>query len=61
MWKSLKFCQTLILFLFGAIQTQETDELRAAYEKRKERLQMLQTNYRALKEQLKQWEEGDSR
>uniref|UniRef100_A0A493THX8 Centlein n=1 Tax=Anas platyrhynchos platyrhynchos TaxID=8840 RepID=A0A493THX8_ANAPP len=42
------------------LKTQETDELRAAYEKRKERLQMLQTNYRALKEQLKQWEEGDS-
>ncbi|XP_064295649.1 centlein isoform X6 [Phalacrocorax carbo] len=42
-------------------QTQETDELRAAHEKHKERLQMLQTNYRALKEQLKQWEEGDSR
>eukprot|EP00076_Gallus_gallus_P035216 XP_025000754.1 centlein isoform X4 [Gallus gallus] len=43
------------------LQTQETDELRAAHEKRKERLQMLQTNYSALKEQLKQWEEGDSR
>ncbi|XP_035166015.1 centlein isoform X6 [Oxyura jamaicensis] len=43
------------------LQTQETDELRAAHEKHKERLQMLQTNYRALKEQLKQWEEGDSR
>ncbi|XP_009075155.1 PREDICTED: centlein-like, partial [Acanthisitta chloris] len=42
-------------------ETQETDELRAACEKHKERLQMLQTNYRALKEQLKQWEEGDSR
>ncbi|XP_074935324.1 centlein isoform X6 [Phalacrocorax aristotelis] len=42
-------------------QTQETDELRAAHEKHKERLQMLQTNYRALKEQLKHWEEGDSR
>ncbi|XP_015135701.2 centlein [Gallus gallus] len=42
-------------------ETQETDELRAAHEKRKERLQMLQTNYSALKEQLKQWEEGDSR
>ncbi|XP_048787490.1 centlein isoform X2 [Lagopus muta] len=42
-------------------ETQETDELRAAHEKRKERLQMLQTNYRALKEQLKQWEEDDSR
>ncbi|XP_010217531.1 PREDICTED: centlein [Tinamus guttatus] len=41
-------------------ETQETDELRAAHEKRKERLQMLQTNYRALKEQLKQWEEGAS-
>ncbi|XP_014808104.1 PREDICTED: centlein isoform X3 [Calidris pugnax] len=43
------------------LKTRETDELRAAYEKREERLQMLQTNYRALKEQLKQWEEGDSR
>uniref|UniRef100_A0A8B9GJ58 Centlein n=1 Tax=Amazona collaria TaxID=241587 RepID=A0A8B9GJ58_9PSIT len=43
------------------VHTQETDELRAAHEKRRERLQMLQTNYRALKEQLKQWEEGDSR
>ncbi|XP_052633272.1 centlein isoform X3 [Harpia harpyja] len=43
------------------LKTQETDELRAAHEQRKERLQMLQTNYRALKEQLKQWEEGDSR
>ncbi|XP_064295648.1 centlein isoform X5 [Phalacrocorax carbo] len=43
------------------LKTQETDELRAAHEKHKERLQMLQTNYRALKEQLKQWEEGDSR
>ncbi|XP_009995346.1 PREDICTED: centlein, partial [Chaetura pelagica] len=42
-------------------ETRETDELRAAHEKRKERLQMLQTNYRALKEQLKQWEECDSR
>ncbi|XP_050768577.1 centlein [Gymnogyps californianus] len=42
-------------------ETQETDELRAAHEKREERLQMLQTNYRGLKEQLKQWEEGDSR
>ncbi|XP_064497761.1 centlein isoform X5 [Pseudopipra pipra] len=43
------------------LKTRETDELRAAYEKHKERLQMLQTNYRALKEQLKQWEEGDTR
>ncbi|XP_055150158.1 centlein isoform X6 [Symphalangus syndactylus] len=39
-------------------QSQENDELRDAHEKRKERLQMLQTNYRAVKEQLKQWEEG---
>ncbi|XP_042660742.1 centlein isoform X3 [Tyto alba] len=43
------------------LKARETDELRAAHEKCKERLQMLQTNYRALKEQLKQWEEGDSR
>ncbi|XP_077004206.1 centlein isoform X3 [Tamandua tetradactyla] len=40
------------------LKSQENDELRDAHEKRKERLQMLQTNYRALKEQLKQWEEG---
>nr|XP_032657674.1 centlein isoform X4 [Chelonoidis abingdonii] len=42
------------------LKTQENDELRKAHEKRKERLQMLQTNYRAVKEQLKQWEEGYS-
>uniref|UniRef100_A0A674JP36 Centlein n=1 Tax=Terrapene triunguis TaxID=2587831 RepID=A0A674JP36_9SAUR len=42
------------------LKTQENDELRKAHEKRKERLQMLQTNYRAVKEQLKQWEEGTS-
>ncbi|XP_078292896.1 centlein isoform X3 [Panthera onca] len=40
------------------LKSQENDELRDAHEKRKERLQMLQTNYRAVKEQLKQWEEG---
>ncbi|XP_006171249.1 centlein [Tupaia chinensis] len=40
------------------LKSQENDELRDAHERRKERLQMLQTNYRALKEQLKQWEEG---
>uniref|UniRef100_A0A8C4YSQ2 Centlein n=1 Tax=Gopherus evgoodei TaxID=1825980 RepID=A0A8C4YSQ2_9SAUR len=43
------------------LKTQENDELRKAHEKRKERLQMLQTNYRAVKEQLKQWEEGYSK
>ncbi|XP_043371115.1 centlein isoform X5 [Dermochelys coriacea] len=42
------------------LKTQENDELRKAHEKRKERFQMLQTNYRAVKEQLKQWEEGYS-
>ncbi|KAG5213415.1 hypothetical protein JEQ12_009201 [Ovis aries] len=42
----------------GKRKNQENDELRDAHEKRKERLQMLQTNYRAVKEQLKQWEEG---
>ncbi|XP_004838518.1 centlein [Heterocephalus glaber] len=40
------------------LKSQENDELREAHEKRRERLQMLQTNYRAVKEQLKQWEEG---
>lgn len=43
---------------FCVLKSQENDELRDAHEKRKERLQMLQTNYRAVKEQLKQWEEG---
>ncbi|XP_062827957.1 centlein isoform X5 [Anolis carolinensis] len=39
------------------LKIQENDELRHAHEKRKKRLQMLQTNYRAIKKQLKQWEE----
>ncbi|XP_015282060.1 PREDICTED: centlein, partial [Gekko japonicus] len=42
------------------LKTRENDELRQAHEKRKKRLQMLQTNYRAVKKQLKQWEEGYS-
>ncbi|KAM6468323.1 centlein isoform 2-T2 [Liasis olivaceus] len=40
------------------LKIQENDELRQAHEKRKKRLQMLQANYRAVKKQLKQWEEG---
>nr|XP_013811884.1 PREDICTED: centlein [Apteryx mantelli mantelli] len=61
--KKLKIAERKIENLEKTLQlkTRETDELRTAHEKRKERLQMLQTNYRALKEQLKQWEEGDSR
>ncbi|XP_061297223.1 centlein isoform X1 [Pezoporus flaviventris] len=61
--KKLKIAERKIENLEKTLQlkTQETDELRVAHEKRRERLQMLQTNYRALKEQLKQWEEGDSR
>ncbi|XP_054666873.1 centlein isoform X1 [Grus americana] len=61
--RNLKIAERKIENLEKTLQqkTLETDELRAAHEKRKERLQMLQTNYRALKEQLKQWEEGDSR
>ncbi|XP_048359971.1 centlein isoform X3 [Sphaerodactylus townsendi] len=43
------------------LKTQENDELRQAHEKRKKRLQMFQTNYRAVKKQLKQWEEGNSK
>ncbi|XP_074851035.1 centlein [Carettochelys insculpta] len=43
------------------LKTEENHELREAHEKRKERLQMLQTNYRAVKEQLKQWEDGYSK
>lgn len=48
----------LLFLVFCVLQSQENDELRDAHEKRKERLQMLQTNYRAVKEQLKQWEEA---
>ncbi|XP_062827955.1 centlein isoform X3 [Anolis carolinensis] len=44
-------------FLKEPEEIQENDELRHAHEKRKKRLQMLQTNYRAIKKQLKQWEE----
>ncbi|XP_051826764.1 centlein [Antechinus flavipes] len=43
------------------LKIQENDELRDAHEKRKERMQMLQTNYRAVKEQLKQLEENYSK
>ncbi|XP_025137265.1 centlein isoform X4 [Bubalus bubalis] len=58
--KKLKKAERRIENLEKALQlkNQENDELRDAHEKRKERLQMLQTNYRAVKEQLKQWEEG---
>nr|XP_055205823.1 centlein isoform X7 [Gorilla gorilla gorilla] len=59
LWK-LRKAERKIENLEKALQlkSQENDELRDAHEKRKERLQMLQTNYRAVKEQLKQWEEG---
>nr|XP_034996401.1 centlein isoform X2 [Zootoca vivipara] len=43
------------------LKIQENDELRQTHEKRKKRLQMLQTNYRAVKKQLKQWEESYSK
>uniref|UniRef100_A0AC11C710 Centlein n=1 Tax=Ovis aries TaxID=9940 RepID=A0AC11C710_SHEEP len=58
--KKLRKAERKIENLEKALQlkNQENDELRDAHEKRKERLQMLQTNYRAVKEQLKQWEEG---
>ncbi|XP_006208335.1 centlein isoform X1 [Vicugna pacos] len=58
--KKLRKAERKIENLEKALQlkSQENDELRDAHEKRKARLQMLQTNYRAVKEQLKQWEEG---
>ncbi|XP_059958064.1 centlein isoform X2 [Mesoplodon densirostris] len=58
--KELRNAERKIENLEKALQlkSQENDELRDAHEKHKERLQMLQTNYRAVKEQLKQWEEG---
>ncbi|XP_038625450.1 centlein [Tachyglossus aculeatus] len=61
--KKLKIAEWKIENLEKTLQLkiQENDELREAHEKRKERLQMLQTNYRAVKEQLKQWEEGCSK
>ncbi|XP_063810466.1 centlein [Pseudophryne corroboree] len=43
------------------IKIQENVEIRKAHEKRKERLLTLQTNYRALKEQIEQDEENGSR
>ncbi|KAM3655196.1 LOW QUALITY PROTEIN: centlein [Ammospiza maritima maritima] len=60
--KKLKIAERKIESLEKTLQlkSQESYELRAAYGKHEERLQMLQTNYRALKEQLKQWEEGNS-
>ncbi|XP_064410129.1 centlein [Latimeria chalumnae] len=39
------------------LKSQENGELRKAHEKRQERLQLLQTNYRTVKEQLKELEE----
>ncbi|MGH0147104.1 UNVERIFIED_CONTAM: hypothetical protein FKN15_014016, partial [Acipenser sinensis] len=41
------------------VQTLENEELRNAHEKRQERLRLIQTNYRAVKEQLKEMEEGN--
>ncbi|XP_039175346.1 centlein isoform X2 [Crotalus tigris] len=43
------------------LKIQENDELRQAHEKRKKRLQTLQINYRAVKSQLKELEEGYGR
>ncbi|KAM6991153.1 LOW QUALITY PROTEIN: centlein [Passerculus sandwichensis] len=59
--KKLKIAEGKIENLEKTLQlkSKESYELRAAYGKHEERLQMLQTNYRALKEQLKQ-EEGNS-
>ncbi|MGH0167923.1 UNVERIFIED_CONTAM: hypothetical protein FKN15_054979 [Acipenser sinensis] len=41
------------------LKTLENEELRNAHEKRQERLRLIQTNYRAVKEQLKEMEEGN--
>ncbi|KAJ7335459.1 hypothetical protein JRQ81_013400, partial [Phrynocephalus forsythii] len=61
--RKLKRAERKIENLEKALQLkiQENDELGQAHEKRKKRLQMLQTNYRAVKKQLKQWEEGYSK
>ncbi|XP_063151102.1 centlein [Candoia aspera] len=57
--RKLKIAERKIESLEKTLQLkfQENDELRQAHEKRKKRLQMLQTHYRAVKKQLKQWEE----
>ncbi|XP_041119849.1 centlein isoform X2 [Polyodon spathula] len=41
------------------LKTIENEELRNAHEKRQDRLRLIQTNYRAVKEQLKEMEEGN--
>ncbi|XP_058887608.1 centlein [Acipenser ruthenus] len=41
------------------LKTLENEELRNAHEKRQDRLRLIQTNYRAVKEQLKEMEEGN--
>ncbi|XP_069482079.1 centlein isoform X2 [Ambystoma mexicanum] len=43
------------------LKSQENAEIRRAHEKRKERLHMIQTNYRAVKQQLKELEEGSNK
>uniref|UniRef100_A0A6J0U1M6 Centlein isoform X5 n=1 Tax=Pogona vitticeps TaxID=103695 RepID=A0A6J0U1M6_9SAUR len=61
--RKLKIAERKIENLEKALQLkiQENDELGQVHEKRRKRLQMLQTNYRAVKKQLKQWEEGYSK
>ncbi|ETE72375.1 Centlein, partial [Ophiophagus hannah] len=58
--KKLKIAEGKISNLEKTLQLkiQENDELRQAHEKRKKRLQTLQINYRAVKNQLKELEEG---
>lgn len=41
-------------------QTEENEVLRKAHEKRKERLRLIQSYYRSLREQLRQAEEAHS-
>ncbi|KAJ1218425.1 hypothetical protein NDU88_006005 [Pleurodeles waltl] len=43
------------------LKSQENAELRRVHEKRKERLYLIQTNYRVLKQQLKELEEGSTK
>ncbi|MBN3319894.1 CNTLN protein, partial [Atractosteus spatula] len=44
------------LFKVFAVKTQESEELKKAHDKRHQRLRLIQTNYRTVKEQLKEME-----
>lgn len=42
-----------------ALQMEENEELRRAHDKRRERLRLIQTNYKAVRDQLKEMEKSN--